>query len=239
MQNTQYVEQFGYNQPEIIEVTQVEGEAFTIESMCPNCFLNGETRMLLTEIPFFKSVIISSFYCPHCHHKNTEVQSGGQLADYGTDIKLSIQSKKDLQRDAVRGEWGTTYLPELELEIPVTQRGCMSTIEGFLEGFKEDLQMDQPARRAQNPEYAEKIDVFLLKLQKYIDCDPEILPYTFRICDPSGNSYIQNPNAPNPDSNLVIEKFPRTTEQLIVIFIFAFDFFLIDQIGYGLQSRKL
>jgi zinc finger protein len=66
------------------------------------------------------------------------------------------------------------------------------------------------------PEYGAQIDAFLEKLDKYINCDPSILPFTFRLCDPSGNSYIQNPNAPHPDPHLVIDYFPRTVEQLIV-----------------------
>lgn len=84
------------NEPEIINVTQVDGEAFSMESMCPQCYKNGETRMLLTEIPFFKSVIVTSFFCDHCQCRNSEVQSSGQLADYGSDLKLSVTSKDDL-----------------------------------------------------------------------------------------------------------------------------------------------
>jgi len=133
--------------PEIVHVTQKENEAFTIESMCPNCFKQGETRMLLTEIPFFKSIIVSSFSCPHCLHKNHEIQSSGQLEEFGTELILTVKTKEDMQRDVVRGEWATTFIPELELEIPATKRGCMSTVEGFLTGFREDLLMDQPARR--------------------------------------------------------------------------------------------
>jgi zinc finger protein len=220
MENTQKTPAPQQNEPEIINVTQVEGEAFSMESMCPQCFKNGETRMLLTEIPFFKSVIVTSFTCPHCNCRNSEIQSSGQLADYGSDLKLTVTSKKDLQRDVVRGEWATTYLPELELEIPVTKRGCMSTVEGFLTGFRDDLLMDQPSRREQNPDYAEQIDQFLEKLDDYIECEEDILPFTFRLCDPSGNSFIQNPNAPLPDPNLVNEKFPRTRDQIIVSHIF-------------------
>ena len=130
------------DQPEIIEIMPEENTVIVIESLCARCFNNGETRMLLTDIPFFKAIIVTSFSCPHCMYRNSEVQSAGQLAEFGYDLVLKITSKEDLQRDVVRGEWATTYIPELELEIPATKRGCMSTVEGFLVGFKEDLMQD-------------------------------------------------------------------------------------------------
>lgn len=41
-----------------------------LESLCPNCQENGETRLLLTKIPFFKEIIVSSFYCDNCGYRN-------------------------------------------------------------------------------------------------------------------------------------------------------------------------
>jgi len=38
------------------------------------------------------------------------------------------------------------------------------------------------------------------------------MPFTFEVIDPSGNSFIQNPNAPKVDPNLKCEKFLRTFE---------------------------
>jgi zinc finger protein len=94
--------------------------------------------------------------------------------------------------------------------------------------------MDQPTRRAQNPDYANQIDEFLDKLELYIDCDEEVLPFTFRLCDPSGNSFIQNPNAPQPDPSLVNDKFPRTKQQLIVRF--TFNLIILTFLDNGIQS---
>lgn len=37
-----------------------------------------------------------------------------------------------------------------------------------------------------------------------------MLPFTFELIDPSGNSFIQNPYAPKPDANLSETKFMRT-----------------------------
>jgi len=52
-------------------------------------------------------------------------------------------------------------------------------------------------------------------LEQYIDCDDDILPFTFKLNDPSGNSYIQNPNAPQPDLCVVKNKYSRTKQQII------------------------
>lgn len=42
-----------------------------IESLCSNCEENGETRLLLTKIPFFREIIVSSFHCDKCGFRNT------------------------------------------------------------------------------------------------------------------------------------------------------------------------
>ena len=38
------------------------------------------------------------------------------------------------------------------------------------------------------------------------------LPFNFEVYDPSGNSFVQNPNAPNPDIGCIYETFLRTVE---------------------------
>jgi len=55
----------------VINVTQ--GEVSIIESLCMNCQENGSTRLLFTQVPFFREIIISSFDCEHCHFSNNEV----------------------------------------------------------------------------------------------------------------------------------------------------------------------
>ena len=35
-------------------------------------------------------------------------------------------------------------------------------------------------------------------------------PFNFEVIDPSGNSFVQNPNAPNPDIACVHETFLRS-----------------------------
>src|SRR5690348_13100927 len=52
-----------------------------IESLCMQCRENGLTRILLTKIPHFKEVIIMAFECPHCHFRNNEIQSAGEIQE--------------------------------------------------------------------------------------------------------------------------------------------------------------
>lgn len=49
-----------------------------------------------------------------------------------------------------------------------------------------------------------------MKLRQYQE--GKVLPFTFEISDPSGNSFIQNPFAPQPDENLQSVKFLRTAQ---------------------------
>merc|ERR1711874_339656 len=151
-----------------------------MESLCMNCHKQGETRLLLTNIPFFKEIVIMS---------------------------LTVTERCDLERDIIRSNHASVTIPELQLEIPSTGKGYLSTLEGFLSSFKEDLEMNQDYRREQDPDVADQIDIFITKLQKYIDCDEDILPFNFILDDPSGNSNIKNLIAPRTDPNIKTEKY--------------------------------
>ena len=184
----------------------------TIESFCTNCQQQGETRMMLTSIPFFKDIIVISFNCEVCGFKNSEIQNRGQLEEYGIKLILKVTKKEDLQRQVVRGEYATTFIPEAELEIPFSKKGYMSTVEGLIFAIYEDLALAQPQRRKEYPEVAEKIDQILEKLERFRT--GEELGFQFILNDPAGNSFIQNPNAPMSDNNLRVDKYTRTLAQL-------------------------
>lgn len=49
---------------------------------------------MLTKIPYFKEVIISSFDCPHCGYANREVQSAGMVREKGVKFELTVKEKK-------------------------------------------------------------------------------------------------------------------------------------------------
>ncbi|XP_056592398.1 zinc finger protein ZPR1 isoform X1 [Triplophysa dalaica] len=182
-----------------------------IESLCMNCYKNGSTRLMLTKIPFFKEIIISSFACPHCNWNNTEIQSAGRIQEQGVIYTLQVKSKEDINREVVKADSASTRIPELDFEIPAfTQKGSLSTIEGLMDRAVAGLEQDQVIRKTTDPSVAGKIEEFVHRLKKLKEGEEE---FTLIIDDPSGNSFIENPFAPQKDKCLSVTNYKRTSEQ--------------------------
>jgi len=183
-----------------------------MESFCVNCEGNGTTRLLLTKIPFFQEVVVISFSCDHCGYRNNEIQTVGKLKDQGTRINVRLTHPKDLNRDVIKSEYATLRIPELDFEIPpVNRKGSLNTIEGLLQNAIDGLVQNQANRKETDPALYEKIEEFIAKLEKLRK--GEGFPFRVILDDPSGNSYIKNPFAPNSDCEMKIEKYYRTKEQ--------------------------
>ncbi|KAE8663102.1 zinc finger protein ZPR1 isoform X2 [Hibiscus syriacus] len=186
---------------------------YEVESLCMRCTQNGTTRFLLTSIPHFRKVLLSAFECPHCGERNNEVQFAGEIQPKGCHYRLGVQSgdPKMFIRQVVKSESATIKIPELVFEIPPeAQRGSLSTVEGILVRAIDGLQALQEERKKADPQTAEAIDQFLLKLKA---CATGESPFTFILDDPAGNSFIENPFAPSPDPSLSIRFYDRTPEQ--------------------------
>ncbi|CCW65712.1 unnamed protein product [Phytomonas sp. EM1] len=165
------------------------GELNVIESMCPKCYKNGTTRLMITDIPHFKEVIISSFECPNCGETNNEVTFGGVFGPKKVRYELQVRDKRDMDRQVVKSEYASIIIPQLELEIPPeSQKGVLNTVEGILEHTRVGLQLQQPIRKIQNPELHDRIEDFCRKLEEY--CLGNI-PFTLIVDDPAGNSYVE------------------------------------------------
>ena len=96
----------------------------------------------------FPEIILSSFECDSCGWKNTEVQFGGQIADFGVKFTLNVVNPVNMNRSVVKSEYATIRIPELDLEIPpVTQKGTINTVEGFIRKTIEGLNDLQEERR--------------------------------------------------------------------------------------------
>lgn len=67
------------------------------------------------------------------------------------------------------------------------------------------------------PEIAAKIDDIMEVLTEYKEGKN---PFTLILEDVSGNSYIENPHAPDPDPHVSVEHFQRTKEQNISLGIY-------------------
>uniref|UniRef100_K7G2E8 ZPR1 zinc finger n=1 Tax=Pelodiscus sinensis TaxID=13735 RepID=K7G2E8_PELSI len=171
----------------------------------------GVTRLLLTKIPFFKEIIVSSFACDSCAWSNTEIQSAGRIQEQGVRYTLSVSARQDMNREVVKTDCATARIPELDFEIPAfSQKGALTTIEGIIDRAVVGLEQDQPVRRAADKDVAGKIDEFIGKLKQLKEVDSS---FTFIIDDPSGNSFVENPHAPQKDEALVVTRYRRTAQQ--------------------------
>lgn len=67
--------------------------------------------------------------------RNSEVQFAGSYSETGTKWTLIVEEEnyQSLSRQLVKSDTAVLTIPELEFEIPAnTQKGQLSTIEGFL-----------------------------------------------------------------------------------------------------------
>ncbi|XP_066367499.1 LOW QUALITY PROTEIN: uncharacterized protein [Miscanthus floridulus] len=184
-----------------------------IESLCMRCGENGITRLLLTLIPHFREVVLMAFECPHCGERNNEIQFAGQLQPKGCcySLEVPLGQSEILNRQVVKSDSATIKIPELDFEIPPeAQRGTLSTVEGIIMRAVDELQALQDERKKVDPQKAEAIDQFLLKLRSLGSGEAA---FTFILDDPAGNSFIENPHAPSSDPLLSVRFYERTREQ--------------------------
>ncbi|KAF8709849.1 hypothetical protein HU200_029562 [Digitaria exilis] len=184
-----------------------------IESLCMRCGENGTSRLLLTLIPHFREVVLMAFECPHCGERNNEIQFAGQLQPKGCCYSLEVPSGQleILNRQVVKSDSATIKIPELDFEIPPeAQRGTLSTVEGIIMRAVDELKALQDERKKVDPQKAEAIDQFLVKLRSLGSGEAA---FTFILDDPAGNSFIENPHAPSSDPLLSVRFYERTREQ--------------------------
>ncbi|XP_071957495.1 zinc finger protein ZPR1-like [Antedon mediterranea] len=207
------------NKPLFVDLNPEEDqESSKIESLCVNCEENGITQILLTKIPHYKEVILMSFECEHCGFKNNEIQPGGMIQDKGVTLKLMVQNERDMNRQVVKSDAATVSIPDLDFEIPSnTQKGVLTTIEGMVTRTIDGLEQDQPLRKSLDPDTAIKIQDFIDRLQ---NLKP---PFEMILDDVTGNSYIENPEAPAKDSQLTTTNYTRTRQQNIQLGLVAED----------------
>ncbi|KAK9062897.1 hypothetical protein SSX86_020087 [Deinandra increscens subsp. villosa] len=198
---------------EAISTDDDSAPVYQVESLCMRCHENGTTRFLLTLIPHFRKILLSAFECSHCNERNNEVQFAGEIQPRGSRYRVEFASgdQKMLNRQVVKSDTATIKIPQLDFEIPPeAQRGSLSTVEGILLRACEELQALQDERKKVDPQTAEAIDHFILKLKACATGDSS---FTFILDDPAGNSFVENPFAPSVDPSLSIEFYERTHEQ--------------------------
>ena len=204
-----------------------ENPVTEIESLCMNCKEQGTTRLLLTKIPFFKDIIVMSFSCPHCGYRNTSTEDAKELAPQGIHFVLTVKTSKDMDRRIIKSNYASLSIPCCGLEIPqMTQKGKLSTIEGFISNAKDNLKasLDDGYYAEMGENYINEIKETIKKLGDTLNGDK--FPFELILDDPSGNSFIENPFAPQTDPNIKVSYFDRTKE-------------MAEAMGFSLENQKL
>lgn len=218
------------------------GVVHEIPSLCMNCHDEGMTRLLVTAIPFFKEILVSSFQCDHCHHKDTSVTSAADLGEGHTTYTLNVdvisQSEEEIRRNmsrtVMRSESARILIPELEFEIP-PKRAEINTVEGMLMNIRESLVAGQEERKTMQPEIYEKIENVIQSLEMMQEGREN---FTFIVEDAAGNSFLSNPDAPKPDAYCTVVTRPRKREETIALGFSPDDPLLAQQSGKTIISKE-
>lgn len=197
-----------------INTADGDSEPLQLESMCMRCHETGTTTMLLVSIPHFKDLLLASFECPECGHRNSEVQFAGAYSEKGARHTLAIAKGQTalLGRQLVKSPSATVTIPELEFEIPpLTQKGVITTVEGLLSEASVALGELQPQRRAVDSAAASAIDGVIDQLKLCAAGDRD---FTVVLDDPAGCSHIEPGGGPSQTQGAVcIEYYERSAQQ--------------------------
>lgn len=151
-----------------------------------------------------------AFECPHCGFRNNELQSAGVFNERGHTITLAIQKKDDMDRQLVKSDYCSVKFEELDLEIPANNnRGLLTTVEGLVDNVIDDLSAGQPIRKATDEAVYNRIEEIIATLNGYKEGNP----FTLKLDDPSGNSYVENKCLPSQDPQIKLRWYTRTPEQ--------------------------
>ncbi|CAH9111912.1 unnamed protein product [Cuscuta europaea] len=196
---------FRYSSPE---------EVMVFPTTCGACAASCECRMFVTNIPYFREVIVMASSCDACGYRNSELKPGGSISDKGKKITVQVENVKDLSRDVIKSDSAGVSIPELDLELTSgTLGGVVTTVEGLLTKISENLE------RVQGFTFGDSLDGdrkskwldFTERLRKLLNLET---PWTLIIDDALANSFV----APvtddmRDDKQLTFEEYERSWEQ--------------------------
>lgn len=88
---------------------------------------------MLTRIPYYKEIVLSSFECSHCDFKNNQLDPACEIKQQGVRLSLKIEHKDDLDRYIITTDYTSMQVKELDFEMPpMSQKSQVTTIEGIL-----------------------------------------------------------------------------------------------------------
>ncbi|RVX02733.1 Zinc finger protein ZPR1-like [Vitis vinifera] len=207
---------FRYSTPE---------EVMTFPSTCGACAARCETRMFVTNIPYFQEVIVMASSCDGCGYRNSELKPGGRIPVKGKKITVCVKNVNDLSRDVIKhyltvamwtyqSDTAGVRVPELDLELASgTLGGVVTTVEGLITKICENLE------RVHGFTFGDSLDDskrskwqdFRVRLSKLLSLEE---PWTLIIDDALANSFV----APTTDDikddhQLTFEEYERSWEQ--------------------------
>ena len=188
-------------------------EVLSFPTNCHECNAPAETKMKMTNIPYFKEVVIMATVCEVCGAKTNEVKAGGGIEAKGKKITLRVTDPTDMSRDVLKSETCAVLIPELEFEMGGhALGGRFTTIEGLMENMLESVEQNSFWSEGDGvaPDVKEKMTTFKQNFTKFKEGKEQ---FTLVLDDPAGNSYLQNVYAPDDDPELSIELYDRSYEQ--------------------------
>ena len=200
------------------DINILEGEVYSLPTSCPGCGRSASVNMQMVNIPHFKQCIISAVTCEACGYRTNDVKTGGEVPEKGTKLTLQVRSAEDLGRDILKSETCSLSVPECECELVA---GCLggrfTTVEGLLTQVRKELSShifeDEDEGRIGDgvpPDNISQWKDFFERLDQAIRAE---FPFRVILSDPLADSYIQNPNAPNADPQLLVEEYERSAEE--------------------------
>ncbi|PQM32638.1 zinc finger protein ZPR1 homolog [Prunus yedoensis var. nudiflora] len=189
-------------------------EVMTFPSTCGVCTARCETRMFVTNIPYFQEVIVMASTCDACGYRNSELKPGGRVPEKGKKIILRVKNVKDLSRDVIKSDTASVTIPEIELELTSgTLGGVVTTVEGLIMKISESLE------RVHGFSFGDSLDEhkrskwlnFQASLKKLL-CLEE--PWTLILDDALANSFVAPATDDiKDDHQLMFEEYERSWEQ--------------------------
>ncbi|KAL5578532.1 hypothetical protein UlMin_020231 [Ulmus minor] len=196
---------FRYSAPE---------EVMTFPSTCGGCAAMCETRMFVTNIPYFQEVIVMASTCDGCGYRNSELKPGGRISEKAKIITLNVKNPADLSRDVIKSDSAGVKIPELDLELASgTLGGLVTTVEGLVTQISESLE------RVHGFSFGDSLDES--KRTKWIDFGTRLNkllsleePWTLILDDALANSFIAPATDDiKDDHQLKFEEYERSWEQ--------------------------
>ncbi|TKY58975.1 Zinc finger protein ZPR1 [Spatholobus suberectus] len=189
-------------------------EVMTFPSTCGACAARCETRMFVTNIPYFQEVIVMASTCDSCGYRNSELKPGGQIPDKGKRITLYVKNVNDLSRDVIKSDTASVKVPELDLELASgTLGGIVTTVEGLIAKISESLE------RVHGFTFGDSLDEhrrskwidFKTRLSKLLSLEEA---WTLILDDALANSFVAPATDDLKDDNqLAFEEYERSWEQ--------------------------